>query len=209
MNQKTNFFSRLRSYFFAGILVTTPTILTLYFAWGTVLFVDKSVKSLIPLPYQEQFYLLFKIPGLGIIIVTTMLTIIGAVAAGALGNYFIKLSERIFQRTPVVRVIYNAIKQITEAVFNQSSQAFREVVMIEYPRKGIWSLGFITGTTKGEAQELTTSEVVNVFIPTTPNPTSGFLLFVPHTDIRKLKMSVEDGIKMVISAGIVTPKSPA
>ena len=144
-------------------------------------------------------------PGVGILVVFCTLTMVGAVAAGAFGRFFVNLSDRFVTRMPIVRNVYRTIKQITEAMFKQSSQAFRSVVMIEYPRKGIWSLGFITGATEGEVQQLTKDEVLNVFIPTTPNPTSGFLLFVPREDVRFLKMTVEDGIKMVVSAGLITP----
>ncbi|MDC0344629.1 DUF502 domain-containing protein [Alphaproteobacteria bacterium] len=204
--QKITLWGRLRSFLFAGILVTAPLGLTAYVSWAMVRFVDNSIIPLIPEAYHPNTYLPFKVPGVGILIVLLILILIGALAAGAVGRYFLHLSERFVGRMPVVRGIYSAFKQMTEAVFNQSSAAFREVVMIEYPRKGIWSLGFITGTTKGEVQKLTEDEVVNVFIPTTPNPTSGFLLFVPKADIHVLEMPVDEGIKMVISAGIVTPK---
>jgi uncharacterized membrane protein len=111
-------------------------------------------------------------------------------------------------RMPVVRSIYGATKQIFETVLAHKSTAFRQVCLVEYPRRGLWTLGFITGTTVGEVQDRTSDEVVNVFLPTTPNPTSGFLLFVPRRDIVLLEMSIEDGIKMVISGGIVTPPEP-
>ena len=113
--------------------------------------------------------------------------------------------RRVIDRVPVVRSVYGALKQIFETVFADSSSSFREVVLVEYPRRGLWAVGFITGKTKGEVKERIATEVVNVFLPTTPNPTSGFLLFVPREDLVRLEMSVEDGIKMVISAGIVTP----
>ena len=113
--------------------------------------------------------------------------------------------ERILARMPVIRSLYGALKQIFEAVFNRSSTAFRKVVLIEYPRRGIWVIGFITGSTEGEIQNLTEDTLINVFLPTTPNPTSGFLLFVPEKDVYELSMTVEEGIKMVVSGGIVTP----
>ncbi len=202
----TSFWLKLRTYFFTGILVTAPLALTLYLSWAIVIYVDHLITPLIPDAYNPNNLLPFNLPGLGLIIVLITFTLIGAIAAGAIGRYFLNISEKVVGRTPVVRSIYSAIKQVTEALFHTSSSAFREVVMIEYPRKGIWSIGFITGTTKGEVQLLTEDEVVNVFIPTTPNPTSGFLLFVPKADIRHLEMTVEEGIKMVVSAGILTPK---
>jgi len=128
------------------------------------------------------------------------------VTAGYLGRVVVRLSDAILARMPVVRSIYGATKQIFETVLAHKSTAFRQVCLVEYPRRGIWSLGFVTGTAVGEIQERTSDQVVNVFLPTTPNPTSGFLLLVPTRDLILLKMSVEDGIKMVISGGIITPQ---
>jgi len=143
---------------------------------------------------------------LGLLFVFIMLTFIGFLTAGLIGRYIIKLGERIIARLPIIRSVYGALKQIFESVLKTSSKSFREVVLIEYPRKGIWAIGFITGDTKGEVQHSLKEEIVNVFLPTTPNPTSGFLLFVPRKDLKVLNMNVEEGIKMVISGGIVTPK---
>ena len=117
----------------------------------------------------------------------------------------VRTGERILSRMPIVRNLYSAMKQLFEAVFRRDKTSFQEVVLVEYPRKGIWVIGFVTGTTKGEVQQGTTDAVANVFVPTTPNPTSGFLLFVPRGDLRILTMSVEEGIKMVVSAGMITP----
>ena len=117
-----------------------------------------------------------------------------------------KVGERILDNTPVVRSIYGAIKQIMETVMSTNSESFRDVVLVEYPKKGIWVIGFVTGETKGEVQTLNEEILINVFIPTTPNPTSGFLLFVPKKDLIYMKMKVEDAVKMVISGGIVTPQ---
>lgn len=197
--------ARLRAYFFAGILITAPISITIYLAWAMITWIDGKVIPLIPSRYNPDTYLPFSVPGIGLVILLAGLTLIGAITAGMVGRMLVRLSERLVNRTPVVRSIYNALKQIFETVLSQKSQAFREVVLIEYPRRGVWALGFITGTTEGEVQELTEDEVVNVFLPTTPNPTSGFLLFVPKSDIAPLSMTVEEGIKMVVSGGIVTP----
>ena len=129
-----------------------------------------------------------------------------AAAAGRIGRYILKLGERIIQRLPIIRSVYGALKQIFESVLASSSESFREVVLVEYPRRGIWAIAFITGTTKEEVQNITDNEMVNIFLPTTPNPTSGFLLFVSRDELIQLNMTVEEGIKMVISGGIVTPK---
>jgi len=199
------FFARLRAYFFAGILVTAPIGITLYLTWLIIDFVDGQVTPLIPARYNPETYLPFGIPGLGVVVAVVFLTVIGALTAGLLGRWLVRASDRIMQRMPVVRNIHSALKQILETVLAQQSKAFRQVVLVEYPRRGIWTLGFITGETAGEVQSVTEGDVLNVFIPTTPNPTSGFLLFVPRSDALVLSMTVEEGIKMVISGGIVTP----
>ncbi len=197
---------RLRSYFFAGLLVTAPVALTIYFVWIVVRFVDNLINALIPEQYLLGYYLPIDIPGLGLIVAVAGLTLIGALAAGFFGRLIIRIGERIVEQMPIVRNIYGAIKQVFETVLSQDSKSFRQVALIEYPRRGIWSLGFVTGTTTGEVQQDTEDEVINVFLPTTPNPTSGFLLFIPRSEVQVLDMTVEDGIKMVVSAGIITPK---
>jgi len=203
---KLGFVARLRAYFLAGILITAPISITFYLAWLFINFVDGKVTPLIPLKYHPETYLPFSMPGLGLLIVVVSLTLIGALTAGFVGRMYLRLSEHLLNRMPVIRGIYGAIKQILETVLAQQSNAFREAVMIEYPRRGIWAIGFITGRTKGEVQNLTEEECINIFLPTTPNPTSGFLLFVPKKELIPLTMSVEEALKMVISGGIVTPK---
>lgn len=198
-------FARLRTYFFAGILVTAPIGITLYLTWVVITFVDSQVTPFIPTRYNPQTYLPFGIPGLGVVVAVVFLTLIGALTAGLVGRWLVRLSDRIMQRMPVIRNVHSALKQILETVLAQQSKAFRQVVLVEYPRRGMWALGFITGDTVGEVQHLTEDDVVNVFLPTTPNPTSGFLLFVPRSEVFVLSMTVEEGIKMVVSGGIVTP----
>ena len=198
-------FGRMRTYMFAGILVTAPIGITLYLTWVIVHFIDNQVMPLIPQQYNPENFLPFSVPGIGLILMLVSLTLIGWLTAGILGRWMIRFSEHLLARMPVVRNVYSAIKQIMETVMAQQSNAFREVVLIEYPRRGIWAVGFITGGTVGEVQNITDDTMVNVFLPTTPNPTSGFLLFLPNRDVYRLTMTVEEGIKMVISAGIVTP----
>ena len=197
--------ARLRTYFLAGILVTAPITITLYAAWLFVDFVDGKVTPLIPAPYNPSTYLPFDIPGLGLAVVAVVLILIGWLTAGFMGRLFLRISERILRRMPVISGIYGAIKQIFETVLKKQSNAFREAVLVEYPRRGMWAIAFITGRTEGEVQNITEEEVVNVFLPTTPNPTSGFLLFIPKKDLIPLSMPVDEAIKMVISGGIVTP----
>jgi uncharacterized membrane protein len=195
----------LRGYFLAGVLITAPFGLTVYFAWLFIHWVDNQITPLIPAKYNPENYLPFSVPGLGLLVVFVVLTLVGALTAGMLGRFWLRTSERILNRMPVIRSVYGAIKQIFETVLAKKSQAFRSVVLFEYPRHGSWALGFLTGKTEGEIQDLTEDEVLNVFLPTTPNPTSGYLLFIPRKDLVFLSMTVEEGIKMVVSGGIVTP----
>ncbi len=196
---------RLRAYFLAGVLVTAPLAITFYLAWLLISFVDSRVKPLIPAVWNPETYLPFSVPGIGLIAMLVGLTLIGALTAGFLGRLIVRLSERLLARTPVVRSIYSATKQIVESVLANQSRAFREVVLVEFPRRGVWTLGFLTGTTEGEVRDVAGGDMVNVYVPTTPIPTGGYLLFVPRHDVIRLSMSVEEGIKMVVSVGIVTP----
>jgi uncharacterized membrane protein len=197
--------ARLRAYFLAGVLVTAPIAITAWLAWEFVSFVDSKVKPVLPPVWNPETYLPFSVPGLGLIVVIVGLTLIGMVTAGLIGRTLNRVYDWLLNSVPVVRSIYGATKQVLELVLSDQSDAFREVVMFEYPRRGCWAIGFITGRTHGQVQELTTDTVINVFLPTTPNPTSGFLLFVPRRDLTVLGMGVEEGIKMVVSGGIVTP----
>lgn len=200
-----SFGQRIRAYFFAGILITAPITITFYLAWLFINFVDDTVTPLIPAEYNPETYLPFGVPGIGLIAIFLALTFIGALTAGFVGRTVTKIYEGVLNRMPVVRNVYSALKQILETVLAQQSNAFREAVLVEYPRRGIWAIGFITGETEGEVQNLTEDECINIFLPTTPNPTSGFLLFVPRKDLTPLSMTVEEAVKMVISGGIVTP----
>lgn len=203
---KLGIFARFRRYFLAGILVTSPILITVYVTWLIITFIDSQVAGMLPESLDFTKKLPHQIPGLGLIISIIVITFIGAITPGFIGRTLLKVGERILDNTPVVRSIYGAIKQIMETVMSTNSESFRDVVLVEYPRKGIWVIGFVTGETKGEVQTLNEEILINVFIPTTPNPTSGFLLFVPKKDLIYMKMKVEDAVKMVISGGIVTPQ---
>jgi len=202
---KRSLLAKLRAYLLTGVLVTAPITITAWLTITIVNFVDNRVERFIPAHYNPEQYLPFSIPGLGLIAMIVFLVVVGMLATNFLGRFFVRIGENILDRLPVVRSLYGAIKQIFETVFANQSEAFREVIMIEYPRKGMWVIGFLTGKSKGEVQEKTKNNTVNVFVPTTPNPTSGFLLFVPEKDIIRMDMSVEEGLKLVVSAGIVTP----
>jgi len=193
----------LRGYFIAGIVVTGPTLLTLYIIWLIVTFIDRSVGALLPNVYNPQTYL--HVPGIGLVIVVLGLTLIGALTAGVLGRVYVRLSDRVLARMPVVRGIYAAVKQIFETVLAKQSNSFREVVLVQWPRAGMWTIAFVTAAVEGELKRRTGADTIAVYVPTTPNPTSGYLMFVPRKDALTLDMSVEDAIKYVISTGIVTP----
>ena len=203
---KLGIFARFRRYFLAGILVTSPILITVYVTWLIITFIDAQVAGLLPNSLDFTKQLPHQIPGLGLIISIIVITFIGAITPGFIGRTLLKVGERILDNTPVVRSIYGAIKQIMETVMSTNSESFREVVLVEYPRNGSWVIGFVTGETKGEVQSSNKETLINDFIPTTPNPTSGFLLFLPKKDLIYMKMKVEDAVKMVISGGIVTPE---
>jgi uncharacterized membrane protein len=196
---------RLRAYFLTGVIVTAPITITLFLVWQFLDFVDTHVAGLLPARYNPETYLPFSLPGLGLLLMLAFLTLVGMLTAGLAGRTLVRMGERLLSRMPVVRGVYGTLKQIFETVLAQKSRSFREVVLVEYPRRGIGAIGFVTGPTRGEIQARSGEEMVNVFLPTTPNPTSGFLLFVPKSDLIPLDMSIEDGIKMVISGGIVGP----
>ena len=200
--KRGGFFARLRSWFFTGLLVTAPVLLTVYITWSAIQLIDSQVAGLVPGFNDLQFA---NVPGVGLVIGVVLITVIGAIAAGFLGRWIIRLGESLLNRMPVVRTIYGATKQILETVISTQSDAFREVILVEYPRRGLWVIGFVTGGTKGEVARRIDHDMVNVFVPTTPNPTSGFLLFCPREDVIFLDMSVEDAVKLVVSGGIVTP----
>ena len=203
---KRSVWLRLRNYFITGIIVVAPITLTLYLISFVVTLIDQNIMPLVPERYSPATYLPFAVPGIGVLIIVITLTLVGWLTTGLIGRTVVRYGENLLDRMPIVRSIYSALKQIFETVFHQSSRAFRDVVLIPYPREGCWAIGFATGTMKGEVQNVTTDEVVNVFLPTTPNPTSGFLLFLPRKDVIFLEMTVEQGIKLVISGGVVTPE---
>ncbi|CAO3400319.1 Uncharacterized membrane anchored protein Mext_4159 [Azospirillum palustre] len=198
---------RLRAYFLAGILVTAPIAITVYIAWWFVSLIDGYIRPLIPSVYNPENYLPFSIPGIGVLVVIIAVTLIGAFAAGYVGRLVLGVGEGVVGRMPVVRSVYGGVKQIFETVLAKKSNAFREVVAIQYPRPGVWSLGFITGSAHPEVQVKLAGEaddIVNVFIPCAP-PTAGYLAMVPRRDVTVLNMTVEDGLKLVMSGGIVVP----
>ncbi|MSO71712.1 MAG: DUF502 domain-containing protein [Alphaproteobacteria bacterium] len=195
---------RLRGYIITGVLVTLPIWITIYFSWGVVYNIDSLIEPLIPARYNPNTYLPFAVPGIGLVVLLCALVVIGWVAASLFGRFLVRMGESVVGRMPFIRTVYSSTKQIVESVLAQKA-AFSEVVLIEFPRRECWVLGFVTGKTEGEIQDVTEDEVINVFVPTTPIPTSGFLCYVARSEVVPLSMSVEDGMKLVVSGGIVAP----
>lgn len=207
----TNFFgfviSKLKTYLFTGILVTAPVLITFYMAYELFLWTDKWSKSLIP-PQMAGKSLLYYIPGIGVAMLILALILIGMFTTGFIGKFFVRLGDFIVSKMPLISSIYSLLKQLFETVLSPKSQSFKEAVLIEYPRKGIWIIGFLAGQSSSELQQKTPTKdkMLSIFVPTTPNPTSGFLVLVPQTEVIKLDMSVEDALKYVVSCGIVSPE---
>ncbi|MGX9355307.1 DUF502 domain-containing protein [Roseobacteraceae bacterium S113] len=197
----------LRASFLTGLVVIAPVGLTIWFLWTLAGWVDNFVLPLVPDTLNPEAYIGINLRGVGVFIFVIFTIIMGWVAKGLIGRWLIRFGESLVERTPVVRSIYSGIKQIAETVFAQSDRSFEKACLIQYPRKGIWAIGFVSTTAKGEVAERaeTAGALMSVFVPTTPNPTSGFLLFFPKEDVIELDMSVEDAAKLVISAGLVYP----
>ena len=195
----------MKRYLIAGLLVWVPLGVTVMVIKLLVGMMDRSL-LLLPEPYRPDNLLGFHIPGLGVVLTTIIVLVTGMVVANLFGRKLVKLWESALAQIPLVRTIYTGVKQVLETVFSSSDQSFRKVLLVEYPRPGLWTLAFQSSTTAGEAQTKTGRKVVNVFIPTTPNPTSGFFIMVPSDDVVELDMSVDEGLKMIISAGVVVPE---
>ncbi len=217
--KRPGFIARLRASFLTGLVVIAPVGLTIWLIWTVVGWIDGFVLPLVPNNWQPDRLIQnwFGLPpevqinvrGIGVIIFLFFTILIGWMAKGFIGRSLIRFAESLVERTPVVRSIYSGIKQISETVFAQSERSFEKACLIQYPRKGIWAIGFISTMAKGEVSDRaeTNGPLMSIFVPTTPNPTSGFLLFFPKEDVIELDMSIEDAAKLVISAGLVYPNS--
>lgn len=195
----------LRRYLVAGLLIWVPlgvTILIIKFLVDTM---DQTL-LLLPLHLRPHELMGFNIPGLGIVLTAIVVLVTGMVVANLFGKRIFAWGEGLLNYIPLVRTIYGSVKKLTETLFSGSGKSFRKVVLIEYPRKGIWSFAFQTGEGGSEIERATARKTVNVFIPTTPNPTSGFLLVVPREDVVELAMSVDEGLRMILSIGVVVPE---
>ncbi|MAS59264.1 MAG: hypothetical protein CMD42_06055 [Gammaproteobacteria bacterium] len=200
---KPPLFQRLRNYFLTGLVAAAPVAITIWVAMWFVQSVDSWFAPFIPNALRE---LPFSLPGLGLIAALLLLTTLGFLTANFFGRAIIGYGESLVDRLPLIRGIYSTLKQIFETVATQSNKNFKSVVLFEYPRKDIWAIGFVTTEAKGEISEKKDDNLLCIFAPTTPNPTSGYLLFVPKEDTVALDMSVEDAAKLIISAGLVIPE---
>tara|TARA_B100000767_G_C19731453_1_gene521882 strand:- start:286 stop:918 length:633 start_codon:yes stop_codon:yes gene_type:complete len=195
----------MRKYLIAGLLVWIPLGITFLVIRAIVGLLDRTL-LLLPEVYQPENILGIHIPGLGVLLTVILVLATGMIVANLLGKRLIFTWEKFLARIPLVRSLYAGIKQIMEAILSTEAKSFRKVLLIEYPRKGLWSLAFMTSDDLGEVQAKITKDVVSVFIPTTPNPTSGFVIMVPKAEVIELDMAVEDGLKMIISLGVAVPQ---
>lgn len=195
--------AKIKNYFFTGILVTAPVVITFWIVISLVKIFDRLITPLLPLYLNPNTYLPRDVPGLGLIVLVIFLIFIGFIAANFFGSYILKKTDFIFSKIPLVKVFYNTIKQILETILKSNSNAFREAVLMEYPRKGVWVIGFTTGQVRGVIKDRIKTQMVNVFVPTTPNPTSGFLLLVPKNQLKYLNTNIDDTVKTIVSAGII------
>lgn len=197
---------RIVNYFLAGLVLAGPIAITLYLAWAVIGWIDGFVVPMIPSQYNPWTYLPFPVPGLGLVIALVAITLVGFVATNFLGRRLLHFGERILARVPVISSVYNALKQIFDTLITQRGSSFKQVGLIEYPRKGVWAVVLIASEARGEvAYRMPGEDYIGVFMPTTPNPTTGFLMFLPRSEVTILDMTVEEGAKLIISAGLVAP----
>lgn len=203
--KRVGIISRLRNYFLTGLVIAAPIVITIVAIKWVIDLIDNWVLPFIPKSYLPETYLEFSVPGLGVVFAVFWLMILGALTANFAGRTIVNIGTGWLEKMPVIRTVYKALKQIFETVASQGQTSFKQVVLIEYPRKNLYAIAFVATETKGQVAQQFDDQMLSVFLPTTPNPTSGFLLFVPKKDVKVLDMSVEDGAKLVISAGLVTP----
>ena len=200
--------SALKKYIIAGLLVWLPFAATIVIVKLLIDLMDKTI-LLLPPEWQPANVLGFSIPGFGLVLAISVLLLTGVLAANLFGRRFVEMWERILNRIPLVRSIYNSVKQISSSIFDPSGKSFRKVVMLQYPRKGIWSIGFLTNDNLGRALTVIDGDLVSVFIPTTPNPTSGFIIMARNDELTELNMSIEEAFKFIISMGVIISDSTA
>lgn len=202
--------ARLRTYFLTGLIVAGPIAVTIYLIWSFIRWVDDLVRPLIPPVYRPETYLPWPVPGTGLIIALFALTLLGFLTANLVGRSLVEFGEGLLDRMPIVRPLYRTTKQIFETLFSKSGSSFRKVALVEFPAPGMWSLVFLSQSPAGEiAERLPGTDYVSVFLPCTPNPTTGFYFYVMRKDIVEIDVSVEQAMTLVISAGMVQPDADA
>lgn len=205
---KQDLLSWLRERLVAGMLIALPVVATFVILEFLINLIDSRVVPLIPPALRPETYLDYAVPGFGLLILLFFLTLLGAVATNFLGSYFVSLTDRILTRVPVVRSVYSVFKQIRDVFQSNTGGQYKEVVMVQYPRAGSWVIGFVAGAAKGEMRHKLGEDFIGVFVPTTPNPTSGFLLYVQTSEVVRMDMTVEEGAKVIFSGGLVVPEYP-
>lgn len=196
---------KVRRYFFTGLLVLVPVWLTIIVVRWIIGFMDGLLVRMLPLKWQPEQLFGFPLPGIGVVLTLLLILLAGMLATNYFGNKLVRASEDLVYRIPLVKGIYTLFKQLADTVLSSDRQGFRKVVLIQYPRLGIWSIGFVTGVSEGELQRVTERRVINIFVPTTPNPTSGYYILVPEEEATVLNMSVEEAFKLIVSGGMVSP----
>ncbi len=194
----------LRRYFFAGLLVLLPVVITFWFL-GWIISLMDSLFNFLPLGLRPSSYLPFAIPGLGALFTLGLIVFLGFLTTSVVTSKLLTVWDRFLNGIPIVRGVYGSVQKLVESIFGQE-QGNRRVVMIEYPRKGLYTVGFATGHAVGELEKTSEVRLVNVFVPTTPNPTAGFYLLVPEQDVRPLEMSADEAFKLIVSGGMITPE---
>ena len=194
----------IKNYLLTGLIVVVPVAITLYIIQALIGVMDEFL-SIIPQPYHPDTLLGFHLPGLGLVLLTLLIFVVGIATHNYAGKKLVGFWEALVRRIPVVRNIYQALKQFTEAIFLNSGGHFKQVVMLEFPRKGIFSLGFSAGPARGELERQAGERIWHIFIPCTPNPTTGYYVLAPEKDLIFLQMSVEEAFKLIISGGLIAP----
>jgi uncharacterized membrane protein len=197
----------VKKYFITGLLIWIPLVITI---WVLNLIVSTMDSTLLLLPeaLQPQTWLGFHVPGLGVVLTLVVLFLTGVFAANIIGERLVNLGQGLLARIPVVKTIYNSVKQVSDTLFSSSGQAFRKAVLVRFPHSAAWTVAFLTGTPSGEVASRLSGEHISVYVPTTPNPTSGYFLIVPRADVIELDMNVDEALKYVISMGVAAPAPP-
>lgn len=201
--------ARLRNYFLTGLVIAAPISITIYLTWSLIRWIDGWVKPIIPREYSPDGYLPFSVPGFGVAVAVVALTLLGFLTANFVGRALVGFGERLVGRTPLVRTLYGALKQLFETILSSKSKSFHKTALMEFPYKGVWAIVFIANDTRGEIRQRIGDdgeEWVTVFLPPVPAPTAGFMLFVKRKELIELDMTVEEAAKIVLSAGLVVPE---